>query len=261
MAARGRHIHDRITQMAVIPIRNLVLDAGNSALKVGLFEEKNLLSAITIGYDNLEPLRSLIQTGNPAHALMIASSDRDSAVLDLLARHTDIWVDVGLKNGPLPFETDYQTPDTLGDDRLAGVAGSVALYGLDDALVVQMGTCLTYDMLINGKHRGGAISPGVGMRFKAMHHFTAKLPSASLPASFPGFPAKTTNSSLETGVVHGVVAELESFILQATQYSEKINVILTGGDSQWFAPRLKSAIFALPNLNLIGLNEILLHRK
>jgi len=247
--------------MAVNHIRNLVLDAGNTALKVGLFEKKNLVSVFTMGYDDLEPLLKLVRTGIPDKALMIASSDHGAAIINLLVQTTDIPITEGLKTGPLPFETDYHTPQTLGDDRLAGVAGAMAMYGSANSLVVQMGTCITYDLLINGRHLGGAISPGVTMRFKAMNHFTAKLPLAGQTETTPVFPAKSTLSSLETGVVHGVIAEIESFILQASQHTGKINVILTGGDAQWFAPRLKSAIFALPNLNLIGLNEILLHRN
>lgn len=157
----------------------------------------------------------------------------------------------------LPFQVAYQTPETLGRDRLAAVAGAYALFPKAHCLVIDAGTCITYDLLnAQGIYLGGNISPGWQMRLDAMHHFTAKLPrpAASAPAKWIG---DSTESALLNGALQGLLWEIEGYIRQSTADFASINVILTGGDADFFAKKLKSKIFVNQNLVLWGLNKIL----
>lgn len=240
----------------------LVIDAGNSRIKAGIFNRRELRSLLNFGYEELTKLSKLVAEYSPSDALLICTSGREAALMEIL-RNEELtpfyWSQYS--DFKLPFQSEYSTPETIGKDRLAGMAGAQRMFQGSDLLVICMGTCITYDLLIDGVHKGGAISPGTGMRFKSMNAFTGHLPLVHLSYIDRAFPGKTTSDSLTIGVVTGVIAEIESVILSAKQYSEKINVILTGGDNEWFAPKLKSPIFAIPNLTLTGLNEILLFQK
>ncbi len=157
----------------------------------------------------------------------------------------------------LPFKNNYQTPETLGVDRLALMAAASMTYPNTNVLVIDAGTCITYDFLDKGKgYIGGAISPGLAMRYKALHTFTSKLPllEASLPQYFIG---NNTKNSIHVGVVKGVHNEIEGFIAQYHENFNDLTTILTGGDAHFLRDSLKNDIFAHSNFLLEGLNYIL----
>ncbi len=161
-------------------------------------------------------------------------------------------------NTPLPIQNKYRTPKTLGKDRLAAVVGAYHLFPGESSLVIDAGTCITYDIIdAAGNFLGGNIVPGMKMRWKAMHHFTAKLPLVDKKRS-PDI-GKDTISALVTGGSLGTTLEMDGWIQYFSQEYDVINTILTGGDGEYFAKRLKSKIFANPNLVLVGLNKILKH--
>jgi type III pantothenate kinase len=165
-----------------------------------------------------------------------------------------------LKNQtPLPFKNLYRTPLTLGIDRLAAVAGALASFPAQNCLVVDAGTCMTYELLTaQAEYLGGNIAPGIAMRLKAMHAFTAKLPEVS-KGETEDWVGYSTESALRNGAQWGAAFEIEGTIARLQGKFSPLTVILTGGDAIFLAKMLKSQIFVLPDLVLIGLNKILNH--
>lgn len=158
---------------------------------------------------------------------------------------------------PLPLKINYQSPATLGVDRIAAATGSTVLFKGGNNLVIDIGTCITYDMVDSDSvYHGGGISPGVDMRLKAMHKFTSGLPLVAVKG-MPELIGKTTRECMLSGVIHGTVAELEGIILRYRQFFEQLNIIICGGGAIFFESKIKDDIFAVPNLVLVGLNHIL----
>lgn len=152
---------------------------------------------------------------------------------------------------------DYDTPHSLGVDRIAAANGASSLYPARDILVVNTGTCITYDIIDRGGvYRGGAISPGVAMRLKAMHTFTARLPLVQ-GVNQTRLSGKSTEQSMLSGAVNGARAEVDGMIAKFGKEYPELLVLLSGGDLTYFDKWLESGIFAVPNIVLIGLNEIL----
>lgn len=175
--------------------------------------------------------------------------------LDYLTKHHDL-VTLSHKT-KLPITNSYGTPKTLGLDRIAGVMGAASLYPGKSALVIDIGTCMTYDYIMDGKeYLGGNIAPGVELRLNAMHHFTSALPlvKRSWNAELLG---SSTKSAMQNGAVWGIKLEIESFIKTLTKKMGPMVVILTGGDASYFGELIESKIFVHSNLLLKGLNDIL----
>ena len=232
---------------------NLVIDSGNSAAKVGIFEDEKLIEKLTFyspqeleRYIQRTDFRNLIISSVRSDAESIAKWGSKAEKQFILNEHL-----------PLPVKNLYETPETLGVDRLAGVCGAQQLFPSTHCLVIDAGTCLTYDFLDkNGNYHGGSISPGLQMRFKAVHTFTAKLPlvSATKRVELIG---KTTETAIQSGVINGLLMEIEGIVSQYNKKFPGLSVILCGGDAGFFENQLKASIFASPELVLIGLNSIL----
>jgi type III pantothenate kinase len=233
----------------------LVIDSGNTRCKLALFEKstiKKLLPADKLTLDEIEQFCS----HEKIEAAILSSVTRtDASVTDLLKKS---FFFVEMNNFvELPITNAYETKETLGNDRLACAVAATAMFPGKPVLSVDAGTCIKYDFITaKGEYLGGAISPGLNMRLRSLHTFTARLPLVELknPGTLTG---KTTNDSILSGAVNGAIAEVNDII---SQYSEKyrdLKVILTGGDMEYFEIRLKNRIFAVPELVLQGLNLIL----
>lgn len=160
---------------------------------------------------------------------------------------------------PLPIEVDYQSPGTLGSDRLALACGAAFRYPGANILVISAGTCITYDLIENGRiYRGGAISPGLRMRFQSLHHFTGRLPELEPSLDF-GFPGKSTQESIQAGVQGGIIAEIQSRAEETRARFPDLKVLLTGGDAAGLRLSPQMKIFAEPDLLLFGLFQINTH--
>ena len=234
---------------------NLVIDSGNTAAKVGIFEEHKLIGKHT--FRDLEELKAFIQNTDFEH-LLIGSVKADAEVISSWAvnRGKKIILRKGL---PLPISNRYKTPETLGTDRLAGVCGAIQLFPGSNNLVIDAGTCITYDFIDKeSSYHGGSISPGLNMRFNAVHTFTAKLPLVT-PKAGVELIGDTTEISIQSGVVNGLLSEIDGIIQQYRGKFPDLKVILCGGDAGFFENQLKASIFAVPDLVLIGLNSILLY--
>ncbi len=158
----------------------------------------------------------------------------------------------------LPLENAYQSASTLGSDRLAASIGAYTLYPSANVLVIDAGTCIKYNFTTAAnQYLGGGISPGLAMRFKALHHYTGKLPLVEPGSDIPALVGRDTQQSILSGVIAGSVAEIDGIIGRySAQYPSLISVI-TGGDSEYLAKQLKSSIFTHQNLVLKGLNHSL----
>ena len=158
---------------------------------------------------------------------------------------------------PIPVRNLYKTPETLGKDRLAAVVGAYSLFPGRDILVIDAGTALTFDFVDReGKYHGGSISPGLNMRFRALHEFTKKLPLLSQTDDCEMF-GDTTASAITSGVQNGIIFEVESYIHQFVNKFPQLVTILTGGDVNFFVGKIKKYIFAEPNLVFLGLEKII----
>jgi len=159
----------------------------------------------------------------------------------------------------LPIQIDYKEKEKLGSDRIAGVVAAKSIYPNDPVLVIDSGSCITYDFAdATGVFKGGQISPGWQMRLQAMHHFTDALPLVKADGQAPAM-GQSTAESMQSGAYWGIVHEMNGFIEQYTEKFENLKVLVTGGNSGFFVPNLKYEIFADPNLILVGLNKILQH--
>jgi type III pantothenate kinase len=234
---------------------NLVIDSGNSAAKVGIFDHEKLVEKFS--FPEVEKLQSFLRI-NTFQNLIVSSVKADAGSILSWAAGTERKFT--LKQGlPLPLRILYETPHTLGMDRLAGVCGAIQLFPGQNNLVIDTGTCITYDFVDKERaFHGGGISPGLNMRFQAVHTFTAKLPLVS-PKAGVELVGKTTETSIQSGIVNGLLAELEGTIRLYKEKFPGLQVILCGGDTGFFEKQLKASIFASPDLVLIGLNSILIY--
>jgi type III pantothenate kinase len=234
--------------------KTLCLDFGNTRLKTALFENGELKETIVLNEDPLHHLQNIIEQHKPSSSILSSVINHDVLIEELLRSTTHFHK---LNNrSQLPFTIPVGKPETVGADRLAIAAASVFLFPKQNNLAIGLGSCITYNF-INQSHEliGGAISPGMEMRFRAMHQFTAKLPLVEADWNVP-LIAYDTKTNLQTGVVLGIAKEIDGMI---DAYSEKFgnfNVLLTGGDIGIFEPHLKNKIFADPDLIFKGLYAI-----
>ena len=236
---------------------NLIIDAGNTKVKAAVFEEDTLLSVAVFEHERiLEEIKKIVQNQPISNTILsnvtLIASDTLKKLQAIVAFSTLSSVT------KVPFVNRYKTPKTLGVDRIALVAGAVCEFSAKNVLVIDAGTCITYDFVTAKKdYLGGAISPGIQMRFNSLHHFTANLPLFE-KKEVDNFIGETTEESMNSGVVNGVLQEIEGVIDQyKTKYLD-LTVVLTGGDTNFLSKQLKSSIFANQNLLLIGLNKILI---
>ncbi|MCK5705109.1 MAG: type III pantothenate kinase [Cyclobacteriaceae bacterium] len=232
---------------------NICIDIGNTNAKLGFFNDNELLEVKQNVADR--GIVKIIKDHNPEHVLI--SSVR-KGIGNIVERSSKIANTIVLSQlTPLPITSLYKTPQTLGVDRIAAVAGAGFLYKNQNCLVIDLGTCITYDLLDKlGVYHGGSISPGIDMKLKAMHKFTSKLPVIAAKSP-PELIGKTTKECMLSGAINGTIGELEGIISRYKQYFDDLTILFCGGDAIFFESKLKDHIFAVPNLVLVGLNQIL----
>jgi len=235
---------------------NLVIDIGNTKVKVAVFELDTIITAVVCEEINL--VKELKRISNQyAFKRSIVSSVKDineeyleelQKLPFLITLNTDT---------PLPFKNLYATPSTLGNDRIALAAAAVCIHTFKNTLVIDAGTCITYDF-INAKNEylGGAISPGIAMRYKSLHQYTGNLPLLSKNEEF-NIIGTSTKSSIHSGIINGISCEIKGVIAQYKQDFGDLTIVLTGGDTKFLSKQLKNSIFAHQNFLLRGLNKIL----
>ncbi|WP_299213183.1 type III pantothenate kinase [uncultured Dokdonia sp.] len=234
----------------------LIIDVGNTRVKVAVFDDDIMIAKKAVALPQfIESLGAFIAE-YPIKKAIISSvgrlSQEQSRSVQL--RFPTILLS---HNTPLPFVNDYATPETLGVDRMALVAAFAKAYPEKNGLIIDAGTCITYDFInAAGHYKGGAISPGIQLRYQALHNLTANLPllDVDMPETIVG---NSTETAIHSGVMVGVIKEMDGII---DQYKSDFNVdtvILTGGDAEILSKRLKNSIFAHSNFLMEGLNYIL----
>ncbi|MFN8211284.1 MAG: type III pantothenate kinase [Bacteroidales bacterium] len=234
---------------------NLVADIGNSGVKLALFDNQVLTG--TLRTENLTTTVLDKFCGDAVIEKMIVSGVKDiPGFLEEFAGKRSAFYHLLTYRSVIPFSINYKTPETLGTDRIAALAGAFFLYPGSDMLVIDAGTAITFDYIINSIYEGGNISPGIDMRFKALNSFTGRLPLLTRQESF-SFPGETTNDAIIAGVVSGVVYEINEYIRTFEEKHRELKVILTGGDGVFLKKRLEAEVIYVPDLVTIGLNFIL----
>lgn len=236
------------------------IDQGNSTTKIAFFSEGRVERMAILQDETLiNDLQSLLGDAQPTQGIMSSVRHDDLGLLQYLESVSDIMV--LNSETQLPFGIDYETPATLGADRKANCAALFAEFGESNALVVDCGTCITYSLMLAGRFSGGAISPGIRMRLKALHHYTGRLPEISQGQELPPVLGKSTEGSIRAGVEYAIVREVEKMIDEYCSQYAQMSVILTGGSMSFFERHLKTPIFARSYLTLTGLHEIFLYTK
>ena len=235
----------------------LVLDIGNTLGKLVVYEQEDEVFRTQFKLVEMHAtLIDLFFDFPEIKQAILCSVVSIEPQIQLFLKEKTILLEVNSEM-QLPFENRYETPETLGADRIALVAAAVFMYPGKNCLVVDTGSCVTYDFISsNGIYRGGAISPGLQMRFKAMHEHTNKLPFVTLKEEFIALGANTQNSIL-AGAVNGLVFEIEGWQSSLGRTYEDLTLILTGGDAQFLSKRLKNTIFAHSNFLVQGLCQLL----
>jgi type III pantothenate kinase len=235
-----------------------VIDAGNTRLKIAQFDGDDLLWVKAYDWNNDELLSELsgIHDDNIIFS-SVAEEEKNAVILsqltpDLIFSHTT--------QTPIDLST-YKTVDTLGLDRIANAVAANHFAENKHILVIDCGTCIKFDLVVEGNYKGGSISPGIQMRFKALNEFTGKLPlikSESSPNTIEVI-GDSSSASIKSGVMHGTQWEIEGFITHYAKNYEDLTIFLTGGDAKLFDLHNKNCIFVDSYLTLKGLLIILKH--
>ncbi|MCZ2355624.1 MAG: type III pantothenate kinase [Bacteroidia bacterium] len=244
-------------------MNKLILDAGNSRLKAGVFFNQQLLSSVVFNYqDDVRAISGTFEQWVNSYfidTVGVCSVRNQEPILDFLLYYFQgkdiIWIS---PNMPLPFSSLYASIETLGADRIALAAAGQEIFSEQNVLIAGLGTCITLDFVDSaGNYHGGSISPGLMMRLRALHDYTAKLPFLNIPAEFPNFIGNTTEKCMLSGILFGIIHEINGFYERYQDLYPNLKFCLTGGDTIHFEKQLKGVTFVSQNLVLTGSNKII----
>ncbi|MFN7012745.1 MAG: type III pantothenate kinase [Bacteroidia bacterium] len=236
----------------------LIIDIGNSSSKFAIFKGDVLIdSGQIINEESVYEITDILTKYSPINKAIISSVRENPPFISIIKEHlTTLELS---HTTPLPIKISYNSPETLGRDRIAGAVAASIIYG-NPVLSVDAGTCITFDFVNEkGEYQGGAISPGIDMRLKAMNSFTGKLPYVKFDTATYPLPliGKNTKECLLAGTVNGAAYEVEKSIEYYKEQYPTLKVVICGGDATFLAKAVKNSIFADPLLVLKGLNIIL----
>ena len=232
-------------------LTTLCFDFGNTRLKVAVFRDDRLEDIIILDDNPAEMIELLVARYQPQNSILSSVVNHDPAIETILSGKTKFHL-LNSKS-KLPFTTPVGKPETIGSDRLALVAAAVHIFPKAHNLVIGLGSCITYNFVNrDNEFLGGSISPGLEMRLKSLNHYTAKLPLVRADSNTPLVGYDTVTNIL-SGVILGIVYELDGFIDEYGRKFDNFNVLLTGGDMAYLASHLKSKIFADSELIFKGL--------
>ncbi len=237
----------------------LTIDVGNSRIKVAVFEHNKQLELYVLDSNEFfQKIKNILKKYSNIEKIILSSvGNIENEVLDFMK--TNYSVEIINHQTKFPFSNLYTTPETLGIDRMVLAAGATLMYPKQNRLIIDAGTCITYDYVDSeNNYLGGAISPGLKIRYKSLNNYTSKLPLLE-PVNDFTIIGNSTNNAIHSGVINGVIFEIEGFISQYSIKNQDLTIILTGGDADFLAKRLKSTIFANSNFLLESLNLLSLY--
>jgi type III pantothenate kinase len=238
---------------------NLIIDQGNTLCKVACIEPSGKIVFSSV-FEALTPekLQVLFKNYRPEHGILSTVKVFDPQMIVMLKTQLKTFVELGPMTS-LPIQNGYGTPATLGFDRLAAAVGAWTLQPGKSLLVIDLGTAVTYDFVsADGIFSGGNIAPGVRTRLKSLNYFTGKLPLVEPSQEFE-LLGNSTETAIRSGVMQGILFEINGYIEALTRQYPDLFAFLTGGDRIYFDGKLKNGIFVDENLVLTGLNRILRH--
>lgn len=235
---------------------DLCIDQGNSSTKVGMFENDNLVEFLSFKDFTINIADELIEKYNIENCIICSVTKREEALLAHLEAKSNVFIELS-HHTLIPITNNYKTPETLGKDRLAAIIGASYLKPNSDVLVVDAGTAITYDFAdADLNYWGGNISPGIDLRLRSLHEFTQKLPAVE-PKPTDQLLGNDTESAILSGVIQGIVFEMNGYMDTIKIKYPQLSIFLTGGSAFYFDTMLKNTIFVEKNLVLIGINRIL----
>ncbi|KAA6333733.1 Type III pantothenate kinase [termite gut metagenome] len=236
---------------------NLIIDIGNTVTKKAIFDKDVLIEVFYNGnrsFDCLSEISNKYRIEKGIVATVTDVSPEARKQIQLYANPI-LWLD---KETKLPIVNLYKTPETLGYDRIAAVVAANDIFPRRDILVIDAGTAITYEFIdAAGQYHGGNISPGLQMRFKALHQYTGWLPLVQPEGNMPPIGGESTETAIRCGVLKGIEYEITGYITSFKEKYPNLLVFLTGGDNFSFDTKVKNSIFADKFLVLKGLNRIL----
>lgn len=238
---------------------NLAIDIGNTLSKIAIFRGYDLVFASKYEALTADVVKGLVHEYRVQRAILSSVGSTPEGVSSYLSGLAG-FIQFNF-NTPVPITNSYASPHTLGPDRLAGAIGAHSMFPKRHVLAIDAGTTITYDMVTcEGVYLGGAISPGINIRFRSLKDYTQKLPLITPTSSFD-LIGTDTQSCIQSGVLQGVINEVDGYINGLSELYDNLAVVFTGGDTFFFDKKLKNSIFVIPNLVLIGLNRILNHNE
>ena len=236
---------------------NLIVDVGNTFVKFAIYSDADLIYKISFELSEFQKQYKTLKKDYPKLNSAIISSVGRLSKKQIELIYKDFKVLELSSDTKLPFKNLYETPKTLGVDRMALVSASVNQFPDNNVLIIDAGTCITYDFITKDNHYlGGAISPGIRLRYKTLNNLTANLPLLETEAPI-NIIGNSTKTSIHSGVVFGIIKEIDGVIDDYKEKYSDLTVILTGGDTKFLSNQLKNSIFANSNFLLDGLNFIL----
>jgi type III pantothenate kinase len=234
---------------------NLIIDIGNTSTKIAIFNGNEKVEAFRTNQLRCEQIEKKLSRYKIKKAIISSVRIVPPFIFDLLSVNIP-FVHMLTHKSDLPFTIGYETPETLGTDRIAGIAGAYKHFPGANVLVIDAGTAITYDFLYGSVYEGGDISPGIEIRFRALNRFTGKLPHLKLNENFRS-PGKSTAEAITAGVINGVVYEINEYIRTFEKSPGTPEVILSGGDSGFLKDKISHSFSYIPEIVTDGLNYIL----
>ena len=234
---------------------NLIVDIGNSSTKLAIYDGGKKILVTRINEVSCEELEKIISGNSIDKAIVSSVRELQPFITDLLFRDIS-FVHVLSHRSALPFKIDYETPESLGSDRIAAVAGAWWTFRPGEKLIIDAGTAITYDYLSQDIYKGGNISAGINMRFRALNEFTGRLPMVKRTKEF-SFPGRNTSDAIRAGVIKGVVYEINEYIRTFKKEHKNETVIITGGDGDFLVNYISHEFIYMPDIVTDGLNYIL----
>jgi len=237
----------------------LIVDIGNTLSKLAVFDGEKMVSFKTFRKISPDNILSINNEFTEITSAILSSVAMYDPKINEVLNNYDLFIKLD-HSTPVPYTNKYSTPHTLGKDRIAIASAAAQMYKGENTLVIDTGTSITYDMVTaENEYLGGGISPGLKMRFEALHNFTHSLPLIDLPSHEVKIDiiGDSTETSILSGVINGLTAEIESIINQYSNMFSPLKIVISGGDYKYFEKLVKSNIFAAPNIVVTGLKCIL----